>query len=94
MTIRQALDALAARGLVERGVGRGTFVAAGKVDVHLHDVAGSPSRWRARALQAHARVLRAGVRPAPEQVAAALGLEAGAPGRAHRAAAARRAACR
>ena len=28
MTLRQALDALARRGLVDRGVGRGTFVRA------------------------------------------------------------------
>ena len=77
-TIRQALDALAARGLVERGVGRGTFVAAGKVDVHLHDVAGFTEQLARAGLEAHARVLRAGVGPAPEQVAAALGLEEGA----------------
>src|ERR1700754_3761922 len=35
MTVRQALASLAARGLVERGVGRGTFVRqAGKI---VHD---------------------------------------------------------
>src|SRR4051794_29153694 len=39
-TVRQALDALAGRGLVERGVGRGTFVAATKVEHRLNDVAG------------------------------------------------------
>src|SRR3954468_1855172 len=78
-TIRQALDALATRGLVERGVGRGTFVAAGKVEVRLHDVAGFTEQVARAGLQAHARVLRAGVKPAPEQVAAALALEPDAP---------------
>lgn len=78
-TIRQALDALASRGLVERGVGRGTFVAAGKVDVHLHDVAGFTEQMARAGVQAHARVLRAGVGPAPQRVAAALGLDEGAP---------------
>jgi phosphonate metabolism transcriptional regulator PhnF len=77
-TIRQALDALAARGLVERGVGRGTFVAAGKVEVRLHDVAGFTEQMARAGVQAHARVLRAGVRSAPEQVAAALGIDVGA----------------
>jgi GntR family transcriptional regulator len=78
-TIRQALDALAARGLVERGVGRGTFVAAGKVEVRLHDVAGFTEQMARAGLQARARVLNAGTKAAPEPVAAALGLEAGAP---------------
>lgn len=77
-TIRQALDALAARGLIERGVGRGTFVAAGKVEVRLHDVAGFTEQMARAGVQAHARVLRAGVRGAPEQVAEALELEPGA----------------
>jgi GntR family transcriptional regulator len=78
-TIRQALDALAARGLVERGVGRGTFVAAGKVDVRLQDVAGFTQQMARAGLQAQARVLRAGPAPAPAAVAAALGLDEGAP---------------
>jgi GntR family transcriptional regulator len=78
-TIRQALDALAARGLVERGVGRGTFVAAGKVEVRLHDVAGFTEQMARAGLQAHARVLRGAVTPVPAQVAAALEVEEGAP---------------
>jgi len=77
-TIRQALDALAARGLIERGVGRGTFVAAGKVEVRLHDVAGFTEQMARAGVEAHARVLRAAVLPAPEQVAGALELELGA----------------
>lgn len=78
-TIRQALDALAARGLVERGVGRGTFVAAGKVEVRLNEVAGFTEQMARAGLQANARVLRAGVTAAPATVAAALDLEQGAP---------------
>ncbi|TML06664.1 MAG: phosphonate metabolism transcriptional regulator PhnF [Actinobacteria bacterium] len=78
-TIRQAMQALEARGLVERGVGRGTFVAAGKVEVRLSDVAGFTEQMARAGVQAHARVLRAGVSTAPEQVAAALELDAGAP---------------
>jgi GntR family transcriptional regulator len=77
-TIRQALDALAARGLVERGVGRGTFVAAGKVEVRLHDVAGFTEQMARAGVQANARVLRAGVTGAPAPVAAALHLDEGA----------------
>ena len=77
-TIRQAMQALEARGLVERGVGRGTFVAAGKVEVRLHDVAGFTEQMARAGLQASARVLRAGVAAAPERVAAALALDEGA----------------
>jgi GntR family transcriptional regulator len=78
-TIRHALDALAARGLIERGVGRGTFVAAGKVEVRLHDVAGFTEQMARAGVKAQARVLRAGATAAPEQVAAALDVAAGAP---------------
>jgi GntR family transcriptional regulator len=78
-TIRQALDALATRGLVERGVGRGTFVAAGKVEVRLHDVAGFTEQMARAGVQAHARVLRAAVAPVPAQVAVALDVDEGAP---------------
>src|SRR3982751_1968733 len=77
-TIRQALDALAARGLVERGVGGGTFVAGGKGEGRLHDVAGFSEQMARAGLQASARVLRSGVAVAPEQAAAALGLDEGA----------------
>jgi DNA-binding GntR family transcriptional regulator len=40
MTVRQALDALERRGLLERGVGRGTFVLApgGRLEGRVLDV--------------------------------------------------------
>ena len=78
-TIRQALDALATRGLVERGVGRGTFVAAGKVEVHLSDVAGFTEQMTRAGLVASARVLHAAVGPANAHVAEALALTEGEP---------------
>src|SRR5881275_2116997 len=78
-TIRQALDALAARGLVERGVGRGTFVAAGKVEVRLHDVAGFTEQMARAGVEAHARVLNAAVGAAPTEIAAALCISEGGP---------------
>jgi GntR family transcriptional regulator len=53
-------------------------VAAGKVEVRLHDVAGFTEQMARAGVEAHARVLRAGVRPAPEQVAGALQLQPGA----------------
>ncbi|HVP02706.1 MAG TPA: phosphonate metabolism transcriptional regulator PhnF [Solirubrobacteraceae bacterium] len=80
MTVRQAFDALARRGMVERGVGRGTFVAAPKVDLdHTIRVAGFTEQMRAAGLEAGAQVIRAEVAPAPRNVAQALELEPGAP---------------
>ena len=80
MTVRQALASLAARGLVERGVGRGTFVReTGKVVHDLTRVAGFTADVERQGLAAGARILEATETPAPDQVATALGLEPGAP---------------
>jgi GntR family transcriptional regulator len=80
MTVRQALASLAARGLVERGVGRGTFVRdAAKVVHDLSRVAGFTEEVERQGLEVGARILEAAECPAPEHVADALGLEPGEP---------------
>jgi DNA-binding GntR family transcriptional regulator len=80
MTVRQALAALADRGLVERGVGQGTFVSgAGKVDHQLGTVVGLTEVVAKHGLVAGARVLEARERGASAPVATALGREDGAP---------------
>ena len=79
MTVRQAFDVLERRGLIERTVGRGTFVAGPRLDVVLGDrVTGFTELSRESGQRAGARVLQAGVEVAPAEVAAALGLAAGA----------------
>ena len=79
MTVRQALTSLASRGLVERGVGRGTFVARSKLDHDLGRVAGFSELMERQGLEPGAKLISAAKKPAPEVVAAALGIEEGAP---------------
>jgi GntR family transcriptional regulator len=80
MTVRQALAALADRGLVERGVGQGTFVSGvGKVEHDLGRLVGLSEVAARHGLVAGARVLEARERGASAPVAAALGLEDDAP---------------
>ena len=80
MTVRQALASLAARGLVERGVGRGTFVREKAKVVHdLTRVAGFTAEVERQGIAAGARILEAIECPASDRVAEALGLEPGAP---------------
>jgi GntR family transcriptional regulator len=80
MTVRQALGALAARGLVERGVGRGTFVRApGKVVHDLSGALGFTERLGRQGIAAGAEVVLTGEEPAPDAVAEALELEPAAP---------------
>jgi GntR family transcriptional regulator len=77
MTVRQALASLAARGLVERGVGRGTFVReAAKVVHDFTRVAGFTEEVERQGLEAGARILEAREFPAPDEVATALGIDA------------------
>jgi GntR family transcriptional regulator len=80
MTVRQALAALAERGLVERGVGQGTFVSgAGKVEHPLGRAIGLTELAGRHGLVAGARVLEARERGASAPVAAALGIAENAP---------------
>jgi GntR family transcriptional regulator len=79
MTVRQALAALAADGLVERGVGQGTFVSGmGKVTFDLTRAEGLTDAVERQGMAAGARLLEARERPAPAAVARGLGLERGA----------------
>jgi GntR family transcriptional regulator len=79
MTVRQALASLAARGQIERGVGRGTFVSARKVEHDHSRVAGFTEQMQEAGLEAGATVRSAEERPATQLIAAALGIAAGDP---------------
>jgi GntR family transcriptional regulator len=78
-TVRQALGALAGRGLVERGVGRGTFVARPKVELDLRRVAGFTARAEQAGLIASARVVEVSEEQPPDEVRLALALDPGEP---------------
>jgi GntR family transcriptional regulator len=79
MTVRQALASLAARGMVERGVGRGTFVREAPRVLHdLTRVAGFTEEVERQGLEAGARILEAKECRAPDQVASGLRIEPGA----------------
>jgi GntR family transcriptional regulator len=79
MTVRQALTSLAGRGLVERGVGRGTFVARVKLDHDLRQVAGFSELMQRQGVEPGAKLLSAEEAEATDAVAAALGIEARGP---------------
>ena len=78
-TVRQALASLEARGLLERGVGRGTFVRA--PDKVVHDLSGAigfTAQLGRQGLAAGATLEAAAELEAPAEVAAALELDPGA----------------
>jgi len=77
-TVRQAFTALQQRGLIERGVGRGTFVAAPKVAHDRTRVAGFTEQLDRAGVEPSAEVIHAAVEAADEGVAAALALDPGA----------------
>jgi GntR family transcriptional regulator len=80
MTVRQALGTLEQRGLVDRGVGRGTFVARPKV-AHGRGqrgrVVGFTEQLERAGLEPGAQVLEVATEPASEMVAGMLELAAG-----------------
>jgi GntR family transcriptional regulator len=78
MTARAALATLAQRGLLERDVGRGTFVAAAKIEHDLGRFAGFTEMVHREGRSARARMLGINEVPASDAIARTLGLSAGA----------------
>jgi GntR family transcriptional regulator len=77
-TVRQALSALEAAGVVRRvpGRGGGTFVRQQKLERDLSQVVGVPALLRAQGMTAGSRVVSTGLALADDETAAALGLAA------------------
>lgn len=79
MTVRQAMSGLVRDGLIYRKRGRGTFVAPRKMEHPLLRMTSFTEDMRARGLDPGSRLLRLEKIPAPQEVAEALGIEAGEP---------------
>ena len=77
-TVRQALSALEAAGVVRRvpGRGGGTFVRRQKVERDLSQVVGVPALLRQQGMTAGSRIVSTGLAAADEETAAALELPA------------------
>ncbi len=74
MTVRQAMLELARDGTVYTRIGKGTFVAAPKIDQQLRALTGFTQEVRSRGGQPASRVLEARVIPAAGDIAIALRL--------------------
>jgi GntR family transcriptional regulator len=79
MTLRQALGALEARGLLrrKRGRGGGTFVSRPRIECDLTGLPGFTEQMRRANVRAGARVVRAGLVVAEDDVRRALDLDRG-----------------
>lgn len=79
VTARQAVSRLAADGLVERHVGRGTFVASARLEKNMSGLTSFSEDMRRRGLSVHSQVLECGIRPAVQEVARALQIAENSP---------------
>lgn len=77
ITVRRAVQNLAARGVVVTKPGRGTFVAAPRIRQPLTELSGFVEDMEAHGLEATARVLTVRDISAPQEVRAALDLPLG-----------------
>jgi GntR family transcriptional regulator len=79
ITVRQAVSSLAARGLVERGAGRGTVVAHRKLDHDMTRVVGTTEHLARHGLEPEARIRDVSRGEASWAIAAALEVKPGSP---------------
>lgn len=79
VTARQAVSRLAADGLVERHVGRGTFVAGARLEKNMSGLTSFSEDMGRRGLAVHSQVLECAVRPAGLLVAQALQITENSP---------------
>lgn len=79
VTARQAVSRLAADGLVERHVGRGTFVAGARLEKNMSGLTSFSEDMVRRGLPVHSKVLECDVRPATRDVAQALQIAESSP---------------
>ena len=77
-TVRKALDDLARSGLVVRITGRGTFVAAPRLEVDLPHLVSFTEELHQRGIVPGAQLVAFGPVPCPPEAAAALGCDEGA----------------
>lgn len=77
VTVRQALDLLVRRGMLSRGRGRGTFVRDTKLTVNARSVTSFSRELGELGMHPGARLLRAALVPASDEVAGALGVKPG-----------------
>jgi len=77
MTVRQALKSLADLGVIYSQRGRGTFVAANKLEKSFRQVLSFTEEMAVRGARPSSRVLRCGIEDADESVANALKIQVG-----------------
>lgn len=76
MTARQALQTLKNQGFAARNKGQGTYVSRPRFEQDISHLCGFTAEMRALGIKASSRVLHSGLMPAPQKVAAVLGLPA------------------